>query len=167
MRTFVAVLGVAASAFAHSPVGAQIIGVQVIHVPGGDGRAFSLGAQGEMGIIVSTRYLDVWPSLAIEYQRQSGLGPGRGRVAAELRLLPGFGERSFHPYAGVGVSANQSGGQQTEWSGTLIGFQGIAGVTMVPSERVPVGLLLEERLGYVKGQEHATATHLGLLIRFR
>ncbi len=166
-RAVASVLFMALAALASDRADAQIIGAHLVHVPASDGRRASLGLQGELGIITSTRYLDLWPSLAIEYERQSDLGPGRGRVAAELRLLPGRTESRFHPYLGVGISANQSGGNQSEWSGTLAGLQGMAGVMMVPSDHVPLALLLEEWYGYVRGHEHATATHLGLMFSFR
>ena len=145
---------------------AQVIGAHFIHVPASDGRRASLGLQGEIGAIVSTRYLDLWPSLAIEYQREDGQGPGRGRVAAELRLLPGLGEHSLHPYFGGSISANQSGGDRSEWPGALLGLQAMAGIMVVPSERVPIAFLLEERVGYVREINHATATHLGFLFSF-
>lgn len=164
MRTLSSVLIVSAALLASSRVEAQVIGVQAVHVPGRDGRRASIGLQGELGVILSTWRLGLWPSVAIEYQREGGEGPGRGRLAAELRILPTLGESGLHPYAGGGVSANQSGGVRSEWSGTLLGLQAIAGIMLVPSERVPIAFILEERFGYVRGHNHATATHLGVAL---
>jgi hypothetical protein len=166
MRTIIASLIVAAIV-AGSRAEAQVIGAHALYVPAADARSASRGAQGELGVILSVPYLSLWPSVAIEYQRQEQLGSGRGRVAAELRLLPPNGEGRFHPYVGASVSANRSGGVLSEWAGTVRGLEGMAGVLLIPGERVPVALLLEERFGYVQGREHAKATHLGLLFSFR
>ncbi len=146
---------------------AQVIGAQVLYVPGDDGRRPALGGQGEIGIITSRWGLAFWPSLAIEYQRQDNLGPGRGRLAAELRFLPAFGEHRYHPFVGGSISANQSGGQQSEWPGTVVGYQGMVGLLFVPGDDVPIGLLLEERYGYVQSRNHATATHIGVMFSLR
>ena len=165
--SLIIVANVAAATAGGHRADAQVIGAHVVHVPAREGRRASLGIQAELGTIVWIRGIDVWPSIAGEYQRQENLGPGRWRVAAELRLLPGFKESRFHPYLGGSLSANRSGGEQSEWPGALLGLQGIAGVLLMPSDRVPVAFLLEERFGYVREQDHATATHIGLVLRFR
>jgi hypothetical protein len=146
---------------------AQVVGAQIVYVPADDDRSSSLGGQGEIGFIASKWGVAFWPSLAIEYQRQDNLGPGRGRLAAELRLLPAFDEHRYHPYLGGSISANQSGGRQSEWPGTVAGYQVMAGILWIPGDDVPIALLLEERYGYVQNRNHATATHLGVMFSFR
>lgn len=145
---------------------AQVMGLHLVHVPAKDGRRASLGVQGEAGFIVPTSHVDVWASLALEYQRQDSLGPGRGRLAAELRVLAPRHDRGVDPYFGVSLSANRSGGTQSEWNGTLTGLEGMVGLLMTPKDRLPLALLLEERFGYVREQNHFTATHLGVVFRF-
>src|SRR4051812_35839869 len=93
---------------------AQLVALHAVFVPGGDDRRPATGAEGEIGGVVSTRYLALWPSLAVEYQRQHSLGPGRGRLAGQLRVLPRSYDGRIVPYLGVSLSANQSGGEQSE-----------------------------------------------------
>ena len=145
---------------------AQIAALHAVFVPGSDEMRPSTGVEVELGGVVGTRYVALWPSLALEYQRQNDLGPGRARVAGQLRVLPRNSEGWLVPYLGVSVSANQSGGDQSEWSGTLGGIQGMAGLLLMPSDNFPVALLVEERFGYVRERNHATATHVGLAVSF-
>lgn len=165
-RIAIAALALVTVIMAPISAGAQVIGLHLIHVPAKDGRRASMGVQGEAGFIVPTSHVDVWASLALEYQRQDSLGPGRGRLAAELRFLAPRHDRSIDPYFGVSLSANRSGGTRSEWNGTLQGLEGMAGLLMTPKDRLPLALLLEERFGYVREQNHFTATHLGVVFRF-
>ncbi len=144
---------------------AQLIGVQGVYVPASDTRRASLGIGADIGHITRAGPVDVWAAVAVGYQRQTRLGPGRGRVSGDLRLLPAIERSWLVPFIGVSASANRSGGQQSEWQGTRFGLDGLAGVVLNPYSRVPVGISLEERFGYVRGQEHALATQIGL--RFR
>jgi hypothetical protein len=166
-RAILAALLLIAPVLPMSRAHAQVVGAQILYVPGDDTHRAALGGQGEIGFIFSRWNVAFWPSLAIEYQRQDNLGPGRGRLAAELRLLPAFGEHRFHPYLGGSMSANQSGGDQSEWPGTVAGYQAMAGILWVPGDDVPFALLLEERYGYVQHANHATATHIGVMFSFR
>ena len=145
--------------------GAQVAAVQGVYVPAGGGQRASRGVQAEVGVFVPAPFVEALASVAVEYQRQDDFGSGRGRVAAELRLLPRYDGR-FVPYAGGSVSANQSGGDLSEWSGTLPGIEALAGLMLVLNERVPVVVMVEERFGYVREQSHFTATHVGLMFRF-
>jgi hypothetical protein len=145
---------------------AQVLAIHAVFVPGTDETRASTGAEIELGGVVSTRFVSLLPTLAVEYQRQHDNGPGRGRVAGQLRVLPRSSQSHGLPYVGVSVSANQSGGEQSEWNGTLGGIQGMAGFFLIPSENFPIALLVEERFGYVRDRNHALATHLGLSISF-
>lgn len=166
LRIAIAALALVTAIMAPIAANAQVLGLHFIHVPAKDGRRASLGVQGEAGIIAPTSRVDVWASLALEYQRQDSLGPGRGRLAAELRFLAPRHDRSVDPYLGASLSANRSGGTQSEWNGTLQGLEGMVGLLMTPNDRLPLALLLEERFGYVREQNHFTATHLGVVFRF-
>jgi hypothetical protein len=145
---------------------AQVLGVHGIYVPAQDERRASIGVQADIGGFIPVPFVDAMLSLGVEYQRQRDLGPGRGRAAAELRIFRRNGDGFVAPFVGGGISANQSNGSLSEWHGTLAGFEAMAGLILVPSDRVPVALLLEERFGYVREQNHATATHVGVLIKF-
>jgi hypothetical protein len=145
-----------------SSLRAQVLGVQAVFVPARDGRAPSSGIAADAGYVAHAGLLDVWTALAVEYQRQHDLGPGRGRLSVDLRLLAPDSQGWFVPFAGMSVSANRSGGAQSEWEGTRLGLEALAGAVLVPDNRSPVGVSIEERFGYVRGREHALATHIGL-----
>jgi hypothetical protein len=161
-RNFACVLVVIASVLVPCSIHAQVIDVHVIHVPADSARSSSLGLGFELGAMTNVSPVVVWGALAGDYQRQSHLGPGQWRVAANLRVLPPT-DRSFIPYLGGSVSANQSGGQQSLWQGTRLGLEALAGLLITPSRTI-VGLRLEERYGYVQSQPHAFATQLGLAL---
>ncbi len=141
---------------------AQVIGVQGVLVPARNGRPASSGISGDVGLVAHAGHADVWTAIAVEYQRQRDLGSGRGRLSADIRLLPPDSEGWFVPFAGMSVSANRSGGVQSEWEGTRLGLEALAGALLLPNDRVPLGISVEERFGYVRGREHALATHIGL-----
>jgi hypothetical protein len=166
MRSTIGILTLVAVAALSRPARAQVIGIQAVHVAGRDGRPASSGVQGELGMIKRIPYLDLWPSLALEYQWSDTLSPVRDRVAAELRVLPGHDGGHLLPYLGVSVSGNRSGTRNSEWPGWRAGLQGMAGFLLLGGEHLPVALVVEERLGYVRGQNHETATHAGLLFSF-
>ena len=166
MRLRIATLALLALTAVGARAGAQVIALHGVYVPATDERRASTGVELEFGGLVSTRYVTLLPSLALEYQRQHDNGPGRGRVAGQLRFLPRSGQGHLVPYLGVSVSANQSGGELSEWSGILGGIQGMAGFLLVPSEDFPVALLIEERFGYVRERNHALATHFGIGVSF-
>ena len=157
-----AVLAVVTSVLCATTLHAQVIGVQGVVVPVQDGRPSSSGVSTDVGLVARAGLVDVWSAIALEYQRQRDLGPGRGRLSADIRLLPPDSEGWFVPFAGMSVSANRSGGAQSEWKGTRLGLEALAGALLIPNNRVPIGISIEERFGYVRGQAHAVATHIGL-----
>jgi hypothetical protein len=166
MRSGILVLALLAGTVIGPRAEAQILALHGVFVPGSDERRSSTGIEAELGGIVSTRYAPLWPSLAVEYQRQQDLGPTRARVAGQLRVLLRSNGSRVLPYVGVSVSANQSGGDQPEWEGTRGGIQGMGGFLLKPGDNFHLALLLEERFGYVREQNHALATHVGLALSF-
>ena len=117
MRFRIVTVALLAASIVAPRADAQLVAAHVVFVSGGEGLRPATGGEIEIGGVVGTRYLALWPSLALEYQRQHDLGPGRGRLAGQLRVLPRDYERNIVPYLGVSLSANQSGGEQSEWSG--------------------------------------------------
>ena len=164
MRLGIVTLAFLAAAAAGSRAGAQLVAAHAVLVPGGEGLRPATGVEIEIGGSVSAGYFALWPSVALEYQRQHDLGPGRARLAGQLRVLPGTTDLRLLPYLGVSGSANQSGGDQSEWHGTLAGLQGMAGFLLIPTDDLPFAFLIEERFGYVRDRNHAFATHIGLMI---
>ena len=164
-RALVALL-LGAASLRPARASAQVVGVHGLYVPSSDTRRASLGVGGDVGHIVSLGPVGLWGALALEYQRQRNLGPGRGRVSADLRLVPGGRVGWLVPLVGGSVSANRSGGAQSEWPGTRLGLDALAGVVLIPSHGLPVGISIEERFGYVRGLEHALATRVGLRLGF-
>lgn len=155
-------LTIVTSALCPASLHAQVIGVQGVLVPSRDGRPSSSGVSADVGLVARAGLVDVWSAIAVEYQRQRDLGPGRGRLSADIRLLPPDSEGWFVPFAGMSISANRSRGAQSEWKGTRLGLEALAGALLIPNNRLPIGISIEERFGYVRGREHAMATHIGL-----
>ena len=166
MRLRIAILALLLVTASGARAGAQVLALHGVFVPGTDERRGSTGVEFEVGGLVASRYATLLPTLALEYQRQHDYGPGRGRVAGQLRFLPRNGRGYAVPFVGVSVSANQSGGGQSEWSRTRGGIEGMAGLLLIASETFPLAILAEERFGYVRGQNHALATHIGLGLSF-
>lgn len=166
IRVVIGILAFSAATATSREASAQIVGIHGIYVPGTDGRPASTGVQADLGGFIPFPFTSAMLTLAGEYQRQQSLGPGRGRAALELRVLARNADNFIAPFIGGGISANQSNGEQSEWRGTLPGYEAMAGLILVPSDRAPAVLLLEERFGYVRDQGHATATHIGLMVRF-
>jgi hypothetical protein len=78
-------------------------------------------------------------------------------------LQPGGGG-SVTPYAGGSASANWSGGDQSQWSGAKLGLETLAGLQAELGGSLSGKV--EERYGYVRGQEHALTTRVGVLLSF-
>ncbi len=107
--------------------------------------------------------IDVALTVGADYQRVRGLGPGRGSVSLDATIQPERETTGFVPYLGAGVSANWSGGQQSEWAGSKPGLDAIAGLKFSFLASETVAARIEQRFGYVQGVEHHSTTRLGLI----
>ena len=100
----------------------------------------------------------------VDYLRQQGLGPGLGRVSLDLNLFPFKDVTTFLPHIGASFSENISGGEQSLWSGTRPGLEGIVGFDLALGHNLANGVALEERLGSVRGMERFYTTRLAFVI---
>ena len=100
-------------------------------------------------------------SLGLDYLKQEKGGPGEVTVSYDAVLQPG-GNSTVTPYAGGSVGANWSTGDQKAWNGAKLGLETIGGV-QVKVGTSGVAWKLEERFGYVRGQEHTLTTRLGVV----
>lgn len=67
-----------ALAFETTTAHAQVIGLHGIYVPSRDARAASSRIGTEFGEMFTPGLAVLWPTVGLDYQRQHGLGPGRG-----------------------------------------------------------------------------------------
>jgi hypothetical protein len=104
-------------------------------------------------------------SFGADYMKQENGGPSQTSVSTDVTLQPG-GSSAFTPYAGGSASANWSGGSASQWSGARLGLETLAGFQFKVSEDANISWKAEERFGYVRGQEHALATRVGMLVSF-
>jgi hypothetical protein len=102
---------------------------------------------------------------ALDYTKQDNGGPSQTTVSADATLQPG-GNGSLIPYAGGSIGANWSGGDQKQWTGAKMGLETLAGLQIKSAAMGPVSWKVEERFGYVKGQEHQLTTRLGAILSF-
>jgi hypothetical protein len=104
-------------------------------------------------------------SFGADYMKQENGGPSQTSVSTDVTVQPG-GSSAFTPYAGGSASANWSGGSASQWRGSRLGLETLAGFQFKPSPDANISWKAEERFGYVRGQEHALATRVGILVSF-
>jgi hypothetical protein len=155
-------LTLAAMLAAGATAGAQVLDVHGSYVPSTDARPASIGLGIGVGAPSTLGPIYLLPSVGLDYLRAAHLGPGRGSAGIDMRLLPTRELSWGAPYVGASASANWSGGRQSEWQGTRLGVHALAGV-FLGDPHTRVAIKLEERFGYVRGQEHTMATRLGLV----
>jgi hypothetical protein len=102
-------------------------------------------------------------SLGADYTKQENGGPSQTSVSTDFTVQPG-GSSALTPYAGGSASANWSGGAASQWSGSRLGLEAVGGLQFKPSPDANISWKLEERFGYVRGQEHQLTTRLGMLV---
>src|SRR5215213_814524 len=88
-----------------------------------------------------------------DYLKQENGGPNSWNTSADAVLQPG-GNSTVTPYAGGSVGANWSTGDAAQWSGARLGTELIGGAQVKLGTGSPLSAKLEERFGYVNGQEH-------------
>jgi hypothetical protein len=125
--------------------------------------AYGLGAAIE-SILDVVPVVDVAATVGADYQRERGLGPGRGSLSLDVTLQPQRETTGLVPYAGGSVSANWSGGQLSEWPGMRPGFEAIAGLKFSFLASETVATRIEQRFGYVRGTEHKMTTRVGFIL---
>lgn len=124
----------------------------------------SFGIGGAIESIVDlVPVVDFALTVGADYERVRGLGPGRGSVSLDVTIQPQRETTGFVPYLGGGVSANWSGGQQSEWSGSRPGVDAIVGLKFSFLASETIAGRIEQRFGYVQGLEHHQTTRLGLI----
>jgi hypothetical protein len=104
-------------------------------------------------------------SAGVDYLKQENGGPSQWSLSLDVVLQPG-GNSTVTPYAGGSISANWSTGDAAQWSGARLGTELIGGAQVKLGTGSPVSAKLEERFGYVNGQEHTLATRLGFSLSF-
>ena len=104
-------------------------------------------------------------SVGVDYLKQENSGPSQWNLSLDLALQPG-GNSTITPYAGGSISANWSTGDAAQWSGARLGTELIGGAQVKLGSGSPLSAKLEERFGYVNGQEHTLSTRLGFSMSF-
>jgi hypothetical protein len=108
-------------------------------------------------------YVYLGARVGVDYAREHGPGAGRSTASLDLTLTPGIEDLRFLPYVGGSISANRSGGQQSAWTGTRAGFEGLVGA-IIPGSWL--GLQLEGRYGYIEQLPHVLTGRAGLIVAF-
>jgi len=108
--------------------------------------------------------LRIATSAGLDYTKQD-LGPTQTNLSYDTTLQPGGGG-SLTPYVGGSAGANWSGGRGKQWNGARLGLEAIAGFQLKLAAMGDLSWKAEERFGYVRGQEHALATRLGVAMSF-
>jgi hypothetical protein len=128
-----------------------------------DANSWGAGAALQLTWGGSSAPIKVNTSAGVDYTKQTGGGPGQTSAAFDLTAQPG-GNSALTPYAGGSASANWSSGSNSQWSGSRLGLETLAGLQFKPSSQSKISFKAEERYGYVRGQEHTLATRAGILI---
>jgi hypothetical protein len=166
MRTkSIHMLALAVMLLAGTTAGAQILDVHGSFLPSLDSQPMSVGFGVGLGTTRRLGMVNLLPSVGLDYVRARNLGPGRGSAGLDVRLIPSREFRWGAPFIGGSASSNWSGGLQSEWAGSRLGLDLLAGFVLggVSSN---TGVKLEERFGYVRGQPHRATTRLGLVTLF-
>lgn len=149
------------------PLSAQQVDVHGSYIAGdGDLHDHLTGVGVGARWIYDLRRVYVGAKLGADYSREAHLGPGRGAFGFDLTIAPRREIPVLTPYAGAGLSANWSGGQQREWSGVRGGLEGIVGADVSLLGLQHVGLKLEERYGAISGLKRTFTTRAGFIVGF-
>ena len=125
------------------------------------------GAGGQLQFIwgASEAPAQLGGSLGGDYTKQSG-GASQWNTSLDLVLQPG-GDKVVTPYAGGSIGSNWSTGRAAMWSGARAGFETLAGLQVkVGGGESSRTIKVEERYGYVRGQEHTLVTRLGIVVPY-
>ena len=98
-----------------------------------------------------------------DYIREQHLGEARVSTSIDATLSPPGASAGFVPYLGGSTSLHWSGGEYSQWNGSRVGLDLLAGVKGLFGTQERVGWKLEQRFGYVTGANHSLATRLGFL----
>jgi hypothetical protein len=127
----------------------------------------SWGAGSQFQVVWGAKHAPVQlaTSLGGDYTNQSG-GPTQWNAATDVVLQSG-GSGVVTPYVGGSVGSNWSTGTGAMWSGARLGLETLAGAQVkIRSASKSPNIKVEERYGYVRGQEHTLATRLGVGVPF-
>jgi hypothetical protein len=141
---------------------AQILDVHGSYLPSIDSRPVAFGFGAGLGTTRRFGIVNLLPSANLDYVRVQHLGPGRASAGVDVRILPSWESRWGAPFIGGSASSNWSGGQQSEWGGSRLGWDVLAGY-ILGGVNSNVGIKFEERFGYVRGQPHTALTRIGLV----
>jgi hypothetical protein len=145
------------------PARAQQIDVHGTYIDGRDEQPPLSGIGVGVRRTFAIPYLYLGTRIGVDYAREHGLGAGRSTASFDLTLTPGLEDLRFLPYVGGSISANRSGGQQSAWTGTRAGFEGLVGA-IIPGSWL--GLQLEARYGYIEQLPHVLAGRAGVIVAF-
>jgi hypothetical protein len=125
-------------------------------------RSWGAGIGPQITFGASSAPVKLSVSPGVDYLRQEGGGPSQESLSIDANAQPG-GSSAVIPYVGASASANWSSGTGRQWEGAKLGLETMGGVQIKVSSATT--LKVEERFGYVEGQEHALATRLGVLLK--
>jgi hypothetical protein len=104
-------------------------------------------------------------SVGPDYIKQENSGPSAVSASLDATLQPGGGG-ALTPYAGGSVSSNWSLGDNRQFEGARLGTEAVGGVQVKLDALGSLTTKVEERFGYVNGQEHTLTTRLGFAMSF-
>jgi len=162
-------IGVAALALALMAGGAAAQQTQgEVHANYQRGTATHMNAWGVGGLVQETLGASKAPvrvslTLGPDYLKQENGGPSAASVSVDATLQPGGGG-AVTPYAGGSVSSNWSFGDNRQYEGARLGTEAVGGVQVKLDALGSLVTKLEERFGYVNGQEHTLTTRFGFLM---
>ncbi|GLC25772.1 hypothetical protein [Roseisolibacter agri] len=129
-----------------------------------ESNAWGAGAQVQLVFGPSSAPVRLGTSLGGDALRPEGGGSMQWNASLDAVAQFGGGA-AVTPYVGGSVGANWSTGDEAQWSGARGGLETMAGVQVKlgASDKAP-SLKLEERFGYVRGQEHTLGTRVGIVL---
>jgi hypothetical protein len=167
MRRFVGIIIVLAGGVAAAPAAGQQrqadLHANYVRMTRSESNAWGAGAALQLTWGGTQAPINVGTSVGADYLKQEQGGPSQTSVTGDVTLQPGGGG-SVTPYAGGSASANWSTGRGAQWSGARLGLEGIGGLQVKLSGALAVKA--EERFGYVRGEEHALTTRVGVATNF-
>jgi hypothetical protein len=129
-----------------------------------DANSWGAGTQVQLVWGASKAPVKLGTSLGGDFLRPQSGGPNQWSTSLDGVVQAGSGG-TLTPYAGASVSATWSTGPGAMWSGARHGLETMAGVQVkLGAASDAPSLKLEERFGYIRGQEHSLSTHVGIVM---
>ena len=131
-----------------------------------ESKSWGGGAQLQLVFGPASAPVRLGTSLGGDVLRPEGGGSMQWNASLDAVAQLG-GSSTVTPYVGGSVGANWSTGSEAAWSGARGGLETMAGVQVkLGASGSAPSLKVEERFGYVRGQEHTLTTRVGVVASF-